>query len=188
MRSTPSDPVLLVRRGRNFSSLKGAESAAYYFGCERAVFELYLPGLAGRIALKVDLWDEAKDTEILRWAAEQGARPLHRSGRPRIAFRREHLRRDLLDGDAKSAMDIGVITEGIDESQLAEATTRVGIGICASVRSFPKNQYYTSMASCRIIVCPRGWGENCNCHCDAWISGKPVLTDRKCDSVDDRGV
>jgi hypothetical protein len=137
---------------------------------------------------KVDLWDEAKDTEILRWAAEQGARPLHRSGRPRIAFRREHLRRDLLDGDAKSAMDIGVITEGIDESQLAEATTRVGIGICASVRSFPKNQYYTSMASCRIIVCPRGWGENCNCHCDAWISGKPVLTDRKCDSVDDQGV
>jgi hypothetical protein len=136
----------------------------------------------------VDLCDEAKDTEILRWAAEQGARPLHRGGRPRIAFRREHLRRDLLDGDAKSAMDIGVITEGIDESQLAEATTRVGIGICASVRSFPKNQYYTSMASCRIIVCPRGWGENCNCHCDAWISGKPVLTDRKCDSVDDRGV
>ena len=139
-RSPPSDPVLLVRRGRNFSSLKGAESTAYYFGCERAVFELYLPVSRDESLFKVDLWDEAKDTEILRWAAEQGARPLHRGGRPRIAFRREHLRRDLLDGDAKSAMDIGVITEGIDESQLAEATTRVGIGICASVRSFPKNQ------------------------------------------------
>ncbi len=58
-----------------FPSLKGALSTAYYFDCERALFELYLPDLAGRFLLKTDLWDEAKNTEILRWAAEQGARP-----------------------------------------------------------------------------------------------------------------
>ena len=40
------------------------------------MFELYLPDLAGRSLLKTDLWDEAKNTEILRWAAEQGARPI----------------------------------------------------------------------------------------------------------------
>ena len=59
-----------------FPSLKGAESTAYYFDCERALFERYLPDLAGRSLLKTDLWDEAKNTEILRWAAEQGARPI----------------------------------------------------------------------------------------------------------------
>ena len=62
--------------GATFPSLKGAESTAYYFDCERGLFDLYLPDLAGRSLLKTDLWDEAKNTEILRWAAEQGARPI----------------------------------------------------------------------------------------------------------------
>jgi len=62
--------------GTGFPSLKGAASTAYYFECERIVHEQFFPALRGRLLLKTDLWDEAKNTEILRWAAEQGARPV----------------------------------------------------------------------------------------------------------------
>jgi len=34
------------------------------------------------------------------------------------------------------------------------------------------------------VVCPRGWGEQSKRHWDAWLSGKPILTDRDCDSVE----
>ncbi len=61
--------------GESFPSLKGAASTVYYFECERTIFEQYFPPLAGRSLFKTDLWDEAKNTEILRWAADQGARP-----------------------------------------------------------------------------------------------------------------
>ena len=62
--------------GEHFPLLKGAPSTAYYFECERLLHEQFFPDLRGRRLLKTDLWDEAKNTEILRWAAEQGARPL----------------------------------------------------------------------------------------------------------------
>ena len=62
--------------GATFPSLKGAASTQYYFECERMLFERFFPTLKGRLLLKTDLWDEAKNTEILRWAAEQGARPI----------------------------------------------------------------------------------------------------------------
>ena len=61
--------------GETFPSLKGAASTVYYFECERTIFEQFFPPLAGRTLFKTDLWDEAKNTEILRWAADQGARP-----------------------------------------------------------------------------------------------------------------
>ena len=61
--------------GATFPSLKGAASTEYYFECERLLLARF-PPLHGRLLLKTDLWDEAKNTEILRWAAEQGARPL----------------------------------------------------------------------------------------------------------------
>jgi SAM-dependent methyltransferase len=61
--------------GATFPSLKGAASTEYYFECERLLLARF-PPLGGRLLLKTDLWDEAKNTEILRWAAEQGARPL----------------------------------------------------------------------------------------------------------------
>jgi SAM-dependent methyltransferase len=61
--------------GASFPSLKGAASTAYYLECERRLFELYAPELRNLVTLKTDLWDEAKNTEILRWVAEQGARP-----------------------------------------------------------------------------------------------------------------
>jgi hypothetical protein len=40
------------------------------------------------------------------------------------------------------------------------------------------------MGESEIIVCPRGWGEQSRRHWDAWLSGKPILTDRECDSVE----
>ena len=61
--------------GAHFPSLKGAPSTAYYFDCERLLFETYVPKLRDHVVLKTDLWDEAKNTEILRWVAEQGAIP-----------------------------------------------------------------------------------------------------------------
>jgi SAM-dependent methyltransferase len=63
------------KTGRGFPSLKGAASTAYYFECERLLLERFFPSLPGRTLFKTDLWDEAKNTEILRWAAQQGARP-----------------------------------------------------------------------------------------------------------------
>ena len=61
--------------GAHFPSLKGAPSTGYYFECERLLFEDFAPKLRDLVVLKTDLWDEAKNTEILRWVAEQGARP-----------------------------------------------------------------------------------------------------------------
>ena len=58
-----------------FPSLKGAASTRYYFECERLLHEQFFPAIRGRRIFKTDLWDESKNTEILRWAAEQGARP-----------------------------------------------------------------------------------------------------------------
>jgi len=61
--------------GKTFPSLKGAVSTEYYFECERTLYEQFLPKLKDHMLLKTDLWNEAKNTEILRWAAERGARP-----------------------------------------------------------------------------------------------------------------
>jgi hypothetical protein len=68
--------------------------------------------------------------------------------------------------------------------RVAAATARVGIGLCGPERPLKRPQYNAMMASCRIVVCPRGWGENSSRHWDAWKSGKPMLTDRECDSVE----
>jgi len=62
--------------GSHFPSLKGAPSTAYYFDCERQLFEQFFPDLAGRSVFKTDLWDEAKNSEILRWAAAERAHPV----------------------------------------------------------------------------------------------------------------
>ncbi len=59
--------------GRQISAFYDAPSTRYYFECEKGLFERYLPDLRGKRILKTDLWDEAKNTRILRWAAQQGA-------------------------------------------------------------------------------------------------------------------
>ncbi len=59
--------------GADFPDLSGAASTGLYLEDEVRLLTEYLPGIAGARVLKTDLWDEAKNTRILRWAAEQGA-------------------------------------------------------------------------------------------------------------------
>lgn len=59
--------------GERFPDLGGARSTAQYLDDEQWLFRRYLAPLDGLRILKTDLWDEAKNTRILRWAAEQGA-------------------------------------------------------------------------------------------------------------------
>jgi SAM-dependent methyltransferase len=60
--------------GDSFPVLTGARSTELYFENEQRLIREALPELAGRTLLKTDLWDEAKNTRILQWVADQGAR------------------------------------------------------------------------------------------------------------------
>jgi SAM-dependent methyltransferase len=62
--------------GERFPSLKGAASTEYYHECERSLCETFFPDMRDRLVLKSDLWDEAKNSEILLWMARKGARPV----------------------------------------------------------------------------------------------------------------
>ena len=59
--------------GERFPDLGGAASTRYYAANEERLFTEHLPPLGGLRLLKTDLWDEAKNTRILAWAAERGA-------------------------------------------------------------------------------------------------------------------
>jgi SAM-dependent methyltransferase len=61
------------RVGDRFPDLGGALSTRYYAECERRLFDDYLAPLEGLKIVKTDLWDEAKNTRILAWAADRGA-------------------------------------------------------------------------------------------------------------------
>ena len=69
-------------------------------------------------------------------------------------------------------------------ARVARETARVGVGLCVRGHFYGEAAHDALMARCRIIVCPRGWGEQSVRHWDAWRSGKPVLTDRDCDAVE----
>jgi SAM-dependent methyltransferase len=60
--------------GDRFPDLAGAVSTRYYAENEQRLFNELLPPLEGLKILKTDLWDEAKNTRILAWAAARGAR------------------------------------------------------------------------------------------------------------------
>ena len=60
--------------GDDFPDLGGAPSTAFYRENEIRLLEVSLPPLTGLRILKTDLWDEAKNTRILQWAASRGAR------------------------------------------------------------------------------------------------------------------
>jgi SAM-dependent methyltransferase len=60
--------------GHSFPDLGGAASTRYYAQNERRLLSDHLAPLGGLKILKTDLWDEAKNTRILAWAASQGAR------------------------------------------------------------------------------------------------------------------
>jgi len=60
--------------GDRFPDLGGAMSTRLYADDEQRLFAEHFPALAGLRILKTDLWDEAKNTRILAWASERGAR------------------------------------------------------------------------------------------------------------------
>jgi SAM-dependent methyltransferase len=60
--------------GERFPDLGGAVSTRYYLENEQRLFAEHFPGLDGLRILKTDLWDEARNTRILVWAAGRGAR------------------------------------------------------------------------------------------------------------------
>jgi SAM-dependent methyltransferase len=60
--------------GERFPDLGGAASTQYYADNEQRLFAEHFPPLEGLRILKTDLWDEAKNTRILAWAAHRGAR------------------------------------------------------------------------------------------------------------------
>jgi len=60
--------------GARFPDLGGAASTRYYAANEERLFAEHLAPLEGLRILKTDLWDEAKNTRILAWAAHRGAR------------------------------------------------------------------------------------------------------------------
>jgi len=62
------------RVGAEFPDLGGAVSTAQYLEGEQRLFRAAFPDLAGLSVFKTDLWDEARNTRILQWSAEQGAR------------------------------------------------------------------------------------------------------------------
>jgi SAM-dependent methyltransferase len=63
-----------ARVGETFPDLGGAASTRYYADNERRLFLEHFPALQGLTILKTDLWDEARNTRILAWAGERGAR------------------------------------------------------------------------------------------------------------------
>src|SRR5688500_14566006 len=60
--------------GRRFPDLGGAASTRNYRATAERLFLEHFPDLEHSRVFKTDLWDEAKNTRILQWAAEQGAR------------------------------------------------------------------------------------------------------------------
>jgi len=60
------------RVGERFPDLGGAASTRYYADNEQRLFLTHFPPLNGLRVLKTDLWDEAKNTRILAWAAQRG--------------------------------------------------------------------------------------------------------------------
>jgi len=61
------------RIGQSLPPFIDAPSTRYYFECEQLLLNRYFPTLKRKRLLKTDLWDEAKNSQILFWAAEQGA-------------------------------------------------------------------------------------------------------------------
>jgi SAM-dependent methyltransferase len=59
--------------GTTFPDLGPALSTDFYRANEQRLFTEHLAPLAGISVLKTDLWDEARNTRILQWAASQGA-------------------------------------------------------------------------------------------------------------------
>lgn len=63
------------KRARSFGrTFYGSPSTTMYRDQEQRLFRQYFGELRGKSLLKLDLWNEAQNTEILFWAANEGAR------------------------------------------------------------------------------------------------------------------
>ena len=61
-------------QGKRFKrSFFGAQSTKFYLAEEQRIFNKGFGGLENRRLLKLDAWSEAQNTEVLFWAARQGA-------------------------------------------------------------------------------------------------------------------
>jgi len=60
--------------GERFPDLSGAASTDLYAANEQRLFTEHFRQLDGLSILKTDLWDEARNTRIMQWARERGAR------------------------------------------------------------------------------------------------------------------
>ncbi len=60
--------------GDGMPPFSDSPSTRYYAECEQYLLARYFPGLRGKTLFKTDLWDEAKNTRILCWAAGRGAK------------------------------------------------------------------------------------------------------------------
>jgi SAM-dependent methyltransferase len=54
-------------------SFFGSPTTSFYLEEEQRLFDRHIGPLAGKKLLKLDLWNEAQNTEVLFWAAQQGA-------------------------------------------------------------------------------------------------------------------
>jgi SAM-dependent methyltransferase len=69
-----SGRVYWNEQGQRFArSFFGAPTTTFYLEEEQRLLERHLSSLDGKKLLKLDLWNEAQNTEILFWAARQGA-------------------------------------------------------------------------------------------------------------------
>jgi SAM-dependent methyltransferase len=92
MRSSRSYRQFWQDVGERFPDLGGAASTDFYRANEERLLGEHLGPLKGARVLKTDLWDEARNTRILAWAAHGGARVFGIDLSPPIA---EGARREL---------------------------------------------------------------------------------------------
>ncbi len=71
---THSGRRLWEQTGARIPQFFHAPSTGYYRECEISLLQEFFPSLKGKRLLKTDVWDEAKNTQILKWAEEQGTR------------------------------------------------------------------------------------------------------------------
>jgi len=110
-RQHPASPDQLSRRwNRVFDRLppfSDAPSTSYYLECEQDLLDRYVGPLQGLRVLKLDLWNEAKNTRVLKWMIEQRAQAYGIDISPNVV-----------------SAALGIFNDGIRPSQLLVSDAR----------------------------------------------------------------